>query len=91
METIASESGRKRAIRLEVSAKALDEAEAAGLDIALVLEDAMRDKARPLLQDAWRAENRAAVAWHNALVERMGGTLHEVLAQESAESASDAV
>lgn len=74
----------KRAVSLSVSEAALQEAEAAGLDIACVLEDALRARSHIMRADRWRAENREAIAWHNALVERMGGTLHEILADDDA-------
>ena len=91
METAISTIERKRAVELTVSESVLKEAEAAGLDIPSVVEEALRAKIRVAQGERWREENREAVAWHNALVDRMGGTLHEVLAEESMAVAGDAV
>lgn len=88
METAIIE--RKRAIQLTVSEAALAEAEAAGVDISRVLEETLRSRSRAVLAERWRAENREAIAWHNALVERMGGTLHDLLNEEQA-TGGDAV
>lgn len=88
METAITE--RKRAIQLTVSEVTLAEAEAAGVDISRALEEALRSRSRAVLSERWRVENREAIAWHNALVERMGGTLHDILNEERA-TGGDAV
>lgn len=72
---------RKRAINLSINAAVLDEAKALGLNISRVLEEALREKTRVAIAQSWRVENREALAWHNALTERMGGSLHELLAE----------
>ena len=82
---------RKRAINLSINAAVLDQAKALGLNISRVLEEALAEKARVAAAERWRAENREALAWHNALTARMGGTLHELLASSETESGGDAV
>lgn len=80
METAIIEC--KRTIQVSVSEAALAEAEAAGVDVARVLEGALRSRNHAAQAERWRSENREAIAWHNALVERMGGTLHDILNEE---------
>lgn len=82
---------RKRAINLSINAAVLDQAKALGLNISRVLEDSLVEKARAATAERWRAENREALNWHNALTARMGGTLHELLAENETKSGGDAV
>lgn len=73
----------KRVIQVELSESAL--AEAAGLDISQVLEEALRSRSTKTRSERWQINNSAAIAWHNALTDRMGGTLHEILNESAAE------
>ena len=82
---------RKRAINLSINAAVLDQAKTLGLNISRVLEEALAEKARTATAARWRAENREALAWHNALTARMGGTLHELLAESGTDSGDNAV
>lgn len=91
METATTMIERKRDVHLTLSETALEAAEAAGLDISRVLEEALRARTLAVRAEHWREENRDAVAWHNALVERMGGTLHEMLISEDGAHADNAV
>jgi post-segregation antitoxin (ccd killing protein) len=60
---------RKRVIQLDLSESALAEAEAAGLDIGRVVEEALRGQSRKIQAERWKLDNREAIAWHNALIE----------------------
>jgi len=83
MGSAAVATERKRAVQLTLSESVVLEAEAAGVNISSTVEEALRTRTRLVRGDCWREENKEAVAWHNALTDRLGGSLHEVLAEDA--------
>lgn len=81
MRPTQSGSARK-AVSLMVNAALLDEAKVLGIDVSRTLEEALAEKTRIAAAQRWQAENREAIAWHNALAGRIGGTLQETLDEE---------
>lgn len=62
----------RRAVNLSVRAKLIDEARAQKLNLSRVLEEALEAKLREQRAQQWREENREAIAFHNARIERDG-------------------
>ncbi len=56
---------RKRAINLSVDADLLDSAKAAGTNLSSLLEGALRAELRHQRWQAWREQNREAIAASN--------------------------
>ncbi len=48
-------------------------------NVSRAQEPTLLEKARIAVVKRWQRENREAIDWHNALTERMGGTLQELL------------
>ena len=70
---------QKKAVNLTINAALLEDAKALGINVSRTLEEALTEKTRIAAAQRWQAENREAIDWHNALTERMGGTLQELL------------
>lgn len=62
----------RRKVTLELRADLLDEARAAGLDPAEIVEAALRRAVRGGSPERWLAENRAALEAYDARVEGAG-------------------
>lgn len=75
-------SSTKKVVNVMLNTTLLDEAKALGIDVSRTLEEALTEKIRIVSTQRWQAENREAIAWHNALSGHMGGTLQEVLGEE---------
>lgn len=65
-------SGRKVATNVSIQANVVREAKALGLNLSEVFEAAAIEALRRKRQEAWLAENRAAIESYNALVARDG-------------------
>ncbi|MBI2308701.1 MAG: type II toxin-antitoxin system CcdA family antitoxin [Rhodocyclales bacterium] len=74
----------KKAVNLTINAALLDEAKALGINVSRTLEEALAERTRVAAAARWREENAEAIAWQNALTERMGGTLQELLDADDA-------
>jgi antitoxin CcdA len=57
---------------LSVDGDLLEQARELGVDVATTLEDALASEIRKRQREAWRAENREAIAAYNELVARDG-------------------
>lgn len=76
---IPNSPGQKKAVNLTINAALLEDAKALGINVSRTLEEALIEKTRIAASQRWQAENAEAIDWHNALTERMGGTLQELL------------
>lgn len=63
---------RKTAANLSIDAELLRTARDFGINLSATLEQALADAIRKRRRERWRAENEAAIAGYNELVEEHG-------------------
>ncbi len=62
----------KKAVNVSINIEIVTEAKAAGLNLSVVLENALRTELKAHRELQWRAENKSAIAESNAELERVG-------------------
>ena len=68
----AGHASARKAIELSIDSELAAAAEAAGIDMSELLEQAIRAETKAARSSRWRAENLAAIETSNAEIERNG-------------------